>query len=302
MTVPSPYVRRQWLAQQIRQLRAEHRCSGDELARATGFARQHLSWLENGHVGPDIDLVSAICDYLRVPERRRQAILSAAADGWTRGWWEADSPAMGRRQAMHADLESGTRRIAEYALALPPGLLQTAEFAAARMRSDPARHASDFDPAVAVAARARRQQVLLATSGPEYDLVFDAFAVQRLGADPAIVASQLRHISGLAVTHASITVRVLPVHATIQHHNAPQSAYTIYRYRDEQETLAVAATTLDTDLVITDPARIAAYLDLHSRLRAAALAPDDSITLINAVADRLDGQEDPHDNRLRQLA
>jgi transcriptional regulator with XRE-family HTH domain len=302
VTVPSPYVRRQWLAQQIRQLRAEHRCSGDELARDTGFPRQHLSWLENGHSGPDIDLVSAICDYLRVGDARRQALLAAASDGWTRGWWEAESSGMGRRQGMHAALESGTKRIAEYALALPPGLLQTPDFAAARMRSDPGSHAPDFDPAKAIAARARRQQLLLARRGPQYDLVFDVFAVERLGAPPAIVADQLRHIAAVAMNHTSITVRVLPVDAPIQHHTAPQSAYTIYRYHDEHQTLAVAATTLDTDLIIIERSRIDAYLELHCRLTAAALAPGDSIALLNTVADRIDRQENPHGHRLSQLA
>ncbi|MEV4830583.1 hypothetical protein AB0K25_19960 [Micromonospora sp. NPDC049257] len=46
-----------------------------------------MSALENGHVGPDVDLVSAICDYLVVGVNRRTAIMDAAADGWARGWW-----------------------------------------------------------------------------------------------------------------------------------------------------------------------------------------------------------------------
>lgn len=246
--------------------------------------------------------MSAICDYLRVSDTRREALLSAAADGWTPGWWECDSPGMGRRQAMHADLESGTKSIDEYALTLPPGLLQTPEFAAARMRSDPACYARDFDQTKAVAARARRQQLLLATRGPQYHLILDVLAVERLGAPPAIVVGQLRHIADLATAHSSITVQVLPLDAPIQHHKAPQSAYTIYGYRDDQATRAVAATTLDTDLVITERSRIDAYIELYNRLKAAAVAPEDSIRLLRAVADRIDQQGNTYGNRVYQLA
>lgn len=304
MTVPSPYVRRHWLAQEIRRLRQDHHCSGDDLARAVKFPRNHLTWLENAHIGPDIDLVTAICDYLRVEPGRRQTIISAATDGWTEGWWEFDSPGMGRRQALHADLESGTRTIFEYALALPPGLLQTSEFADARARSDPGRQAGDFDPAKAVAARKRRQEKLLAPSGPRYELVLDAFAVERLGAEPGVVAAQLRYIVALCSTYESITVRILPVNAPIKNHSAPQSAYSIFQYRDEHDTLAVIANTLDMDIVIVDRARIGHYLDLHSRLEAAALSPDESAHLLEAAASRIErtgGMSGSRDHQLAQV-
>lgn len=66
MTGPSPYVRRRWLAQEIRRLRGEHGCKSEDLAKAVGFSRQQLSALENGRLGPDIDLVAGICECLGV--------------------------------------------------------------------------------------------------------------------------------------------------------------------------------------------------------------------------------------------
>lgn len=287
MTVPSPFVRRHWLAREIRRLRHEHACSGDQLAEAAGIPRHQLRDLENGRKGPDIDVVAAVCDYLSVGSRRREEIMHAAADGWSVGWWEACAARMGHRQARYADLESGTQAIEEYALGLIPGLLQTADFASARMRSDPARQTADFDPDAAVAARAHRQRLLLAESGPRYDLVLDEFAVRRCAADPAVVAAQLRHIADLCARHPSITVRILPIDAPIKGHRAPRSAYSIYRYRDEHGTLAVAVDTLTTDLVLTELADVDAYLSLHSRLKAAALTPRASMQMLATIAPRL---------------
>ncbi|MGC4750541.1 helix-turn-helix domain-containing protein [Micromonospora sp. DT201] len=287
MTRPSPYVRRRWLGREIRRLRNEHGLAAEPLARAVGFPRQQLSALENGHLGPDIDLVSAICDYLAVGANRRTAIMDAATDGWARGWWMADAERMGARQATYADLESGTRTITEYALALVPGLLQTTAFADARLRSDPARHAETFDPAAAVAARAYRQQLLLAIDGPRYDVVLDEIAIRRCAADPHIVTDQLRHIVAVCAAHPTVTVRVLPIDASIKGHSAPRSAYSIYRYRDTPDSLAVAVDTLTSDLIYTEPDEVQPYLSLHSRLKAAALAPDISIHLLRAAAQEL---------------
>ncbi|MEU8284121.1 helix-turn-helix transcriptional regulator [Micromonospora sp. NPDC048905] len=287
MTRPSPHVRRRWLGREIRRLRNEHGLAAESLARAVGFPRQQLSALENGRLGPDIDLVSGICEYLAVGTIRRRAIMDAATDGWAPGWWMANAEQIGARQATYADLESGTRVITEYALALVPGLLQTKAFADARLRSDPARHPETFDPAAAVAARAYRQQLLLAADGPRYEVVLDEIAIRRCGADPHIVADQLRHIVAVCAAHPTVTVRVLPMDASIKGHSAPRSAYSIYRYRDTPDSVAVAADTLTSDLIYTEPDEVQPYLSLHSRLKAAALPPNSSIHLLRVAAQDL---------------
>lgn len=295
VTGPSPYVRRHWLGQEIRRLRGEHGFTGEQLARTLGFPRQQLSALENGHRGPDIDLVDGICDYLQVGPRRREAIITAATDGWATGWWEPDAAKMGHRQARYADLESGTQSISEYALALIPGLLQTPEYADARTRADPARQPDTFDPATSVAARARRQQLILIAGGPVYDLVLDEFAVRRCAAEPPIVAAQLRHIATLCAAHETISVRILPVDATIKGHSAPRSAYSIYRYRDANAPFAVAVDTLTSDLVITMSDDVDAYRQLHSRLKAATLSPQASLRMLHHVAEQLNPTKEHHD-------
>ena len=261
--------------------------TGESIARAVGFPRQQLSALENGHLGPDIDLVSGICDYLAVGVNRRTAIMDAAADGWARGWWGTDAERMGIRQAIYADLESGTKTIVEYAMALIPGLLQTSAFADARLRSDPARHGDSFDPAVAVAARARRQSLVLTAGGPQYQVVIDEIAIRRRAADPVVVAEQLRHVVAVCANHPSVTVQVLPLDASIRGHSAPRSAYSIYRYRDPQGSRAVAVDTLTHDVIHTEPGELDPYLNLHSRLKAAALSPESSIRLLRAAAENL---------------
>lgn len=287
MTGPSPYIRRLWLGREIRRLRDEHNIAAETLARTLGFPRRQLSALENGRMGPDVDLLSSICEYLGVGANRRAAIMDAATEGWARGWWTADAARMGRRQAAYADLESGTKAISEYAIALIPGLLQTPAFANARLRCEPARDSEHFDPATALAARITRQELLLTADGPHYDVVLDEAAIRRCAADPHVVAEQLRHIVAVCSTYPNVTVRVLPIGAPIKGHNAPRSSYSIFRYRDPQHSVAVAVDTLAEDLIHTDPAHIDAYVHLHARLRAAALDPAPSLHTLSAVAQEL---------------
>ncbi|WP_433531306.1 helix-turn-helix domain-containing protein [Micromonospora sp. CA-263727] len=288
MSGPSPYVRRRWLGKEIRCLRDEHGYSSEQLARAVGFPRQQLSALENGRRGPDIDLIECICEYLQLSIKRREALMAGAADGWATGWWMTDEARIGHRQARYADLESGTQAISEYALALIPGLLQTAEYADARMRSDPARQPDNFDPVAAVAARTRRQKLLLNDAGAAYDLVLDESAVRYRAAEPSIIADQLRHIADLCAAHPKrISVRILPSHPNITSYSAPRSAYSIYRYADQQATRAVAVETLTMDLVLTEPDEVDAYRQLHSRLRVASLEPAESLRILTAAADQL---------------
>ncbi|MEV0003442.1 helix-turn-helix transcriptional regulator [Micromonospora sp. NPDC050980] len=291
MSRPSPYVRRRWLGREIRRMRDEHGMSAESLARAVGYSRQQLSALENGHLGPDVDLVSAICEYLAVGVKRRTAIMDGAADGWARGWWMADAERMGARQAIYADLESGTKSITEYAPFLIPGLLQTPAFADARMRSEPARHTEPFESAQAVSARARRQQLLLAPDGPRYNVVLDEGAIRRSAAEPHIVADQLRHILNICAAHASVKVRVLPIDTTIKGHSAMCSPYSIYHYRDTPSSIAVAVDTLNQDLIHTETDEIDPYLSLHGRLKAAALDNERSFGLIRAAAQAYYRQE-----------
>ncbi|MFY1595928.1 helix-turn-helix domain-containing protein [Micromonospora sp. WMMD737] len=287
MNRSSPYVRRRWLGREIRRLREEHGVTGESIARALGFPRQQISALENGRLGPDIDLVSGICDYLAVGVNRRAAIVDAAADGWARGWWVADAERMGIRQATYADLESGTETITEYAISLIPGLLQTPAFANARLRSEPGRHGDRFDPAAAVAARARRQSLVLAVGGPQYAAVIDESAIRRRAADPVVVAEQLRHVVAVCTNNPSVVVQVLPADTSIRGHSAPRSAYSIYRYRDAHGSQAVAVDTLTRDMIHTDPDELDPYVSLHGRLKAAALSAESSIRLLRAAAESL---------------
>ena len=283
----SPYVRRRRLAMEILRLRDEYGYSADRLANAVGVKRQTISRIENGHVRPDPDLIMRILAVFNVGEKRWAQIMTIAREAQERGWWERHAEQMGPRQALAASLESGAQRISEYQMTLLPGLLQTPAFSQARVHADPSAHTGGVEPARALEARITRQRLLERPSGPVYEVVVDELAIRRFAAPAAVVGGQLRHLADLGRTQERVTIRVLPIAASIAGHVVPRSAFSIYRYPDSADPIVVSVDTITSDLVLTDAVDVGHYLTLYDRLRAAALTPEQTIDFLAAVAEEL---------------
>ncbi|WP_328468797.1 helix-turn-helix transcriptional regulator [Actinoplanes sp. NBC_00393] len=290
----SPYVRRHRLAAELIRLREEHGYSTQRLAKAIGIPRQRISQLQNGHLRPDLDDILRILDVFGVGERRWEQILTIARDAQERGWWEKFREEMGARQALIADLEAGARAIAEYQMTLLPGLLQLPAFTEVRARADRGAYPEHFDPSRALEARAVRQRVLERAGGPTYEVIIDELAVRRHAAPRDIVRAQLSHLVRLGQHRKKITIRILPLATSIPGHLVPRSAFFTYRYPDPGDPIVVAVDTVTSDLVLTQPADTAPYLDLYQRLQQAALSPAESLAfLTDAAAELMDHTGSP---------
>ncbi|MEU4244249.1 helix-turn-helix transcriptional regulator [Actinoplanes sp. NPDC026619] len=287
-TVPGPYVRRLRLSRELKGLREGNGLSIDALAREVGSRRQRISEIENCHVRPDDAEINKILDFFRVTELRRAAILAAAADARHVGWWEKISAAIGPRQALYADLESGAGLISEYQLTLLPGLLQIPEFTAAYARVDRTLYAETFDPERAVEARAARQANLARSNPPRYHVVIDELAIRRFAATAGAAHEQLEHIAVILQDNPGITVQVLPVSARIPGGLTPRSAFSMYQYPDPDDPVVVAVDTITSDLLLTEPEHVAPYLRLHQRLSEAALSRSDTFDFLVMVGEDLD--------------
>jgi transcriptional regulator with XRE-family HTH domain len=283
----SPYVRRRRLAGELIRLREEHGYSTQRLAKAIDGSRQRISQLQNGHLRPDLDEIMRILAVFKVGERRWEQIMTVAREAQERGWWEKFRDEMGPRQALYADLEAGARSIVEYQMTLLPGLLQIPAFTEVRARADRGAYPEDFDPARALEARAIRQRVLERAGGPAYEVIIDELAVRRFAAPPEIVRAQMDHLVDVGHHRKRITIRVLPLSASIAGHVVPRSAFFAYRYPDPGDPIVVAVDTVTSDLVLTEPAEISYYLDLYQRLQRAALSPADSLDFLATVAEDL---------------
>ncbi|XRQ07934.1 Scr1 family TA system antitoxin-like transcriptional regulator, partial [Actinomadura welshii] len=165
----SPFVRRQRLATVLRELREERGMMADELAKRIHYSRTKISRLENAYGRPDVGDVIKILDAFGITGTKWEEIVRLADDASTKGWWDRYGDAMGTRQRLYADIESGAATIREYNNTTVPGLLQTLEFSSALVKPKRAEGALGFSPSKMIEARERRQKLILSPDGPSYD-------------------------------------------------------------------------------------------------------------------------------------
>ena len=289
----SPFVRRQRLATELRTLREKRGITADELAKQIFRSRTTISKLENARCRPDIGDVSNILYALDAPREHAQKIIEIALGANARGWWDSYGDAMGARQRMYANIESGASTIREYHQTALPGLLQCVEYHWALIDLDKIEGSRiNYVPEKSVEARQRRQEHVFRSGGPSVEVIIDEFVLKRLAVPRPVMVTQLRHMVQLVTREPRFTILVLPLDARVPPGRLPASAYTIYTFPDPDDSRLVVAETSNC-LVHTTPDEVAGYERIHDRLRQAALPALESLSLLTDTADRLNEQAGP---------
>ena len=287
----SPFVRRRRLATELRALREQSGMTADELARRIYRSRMTVSKLENARCRPDVRDIVKIMKVLDITGDRFDAIFQIACDAADRGWWDAYGDAMGPRQRMYADLESGAATIRGYNQMSIPGLVQSPEFVQALINLDIAEGSEiKYVPERTRQARLQRQQSFFRPDGARAEIVLDEFVLKRLAVPAPTMAAQLHHMVDVISRQPHFTLLVLPLEARLSPGRLPPSTYMIYTFPDPADQPMVVAENANTDLIHTVPEEVAKYEILHDRLREATLPALESLSLLGEMADRLNEQ------------
>jgi transcriptional regulator with XRE-family HTH domain len=266
------------------ELRAEAHLTHEQLSKRSGESRAQISRLENGHL-VDQASVMKLLDALGVEGDQWTQLMTITREAAEKGWWES-TRGMGDRQALYANLEAGATSIREYKQTFMPGLLQIPEFVRARCESDAVLGRTEFTDGV-VAGNAGRQRMLRRPGAPTYEVIIDEVAVRRLSAPPGVFKRQLYHLAALVNGDPKLSMRVLPIDARIVGCAVPRCTFSLYTYADPGDPVVVAADSVTSDLVLTDPADVTPYAQLYAALRQAALPQDDSLGLLTKAATEL---------------
>ncbi|TDD74237.1 XRE family transcriptional regulator [Actinomadura darangshiensis] len=283
----SPYVRRQRLATVLRTLREEHGIMADELAKRIHYSRTKISRLENAYGRPDVGDVVKILDALGVPDDQWSQIVRLASAAAAKGWWDSFGDAMGARQRLYADLESGAATIREYNDTSIPGLLQTPEFSDALVKLKRVQGPLGFSPKRMTEARQRRQESVLCPDGPTLDIILDEVVVRRINVPVGIMTAQVHHVVNLMTSEPRLKVRVLPVDARIEGVSIPRSAFFLYTFPDPTDPPIAVVETPRADLVYTEADEVDHHTKIYELLGKAVLSSEDSLACLAEAAERL---------------
>ncbi|MFI6282193.1 Scr1 family TA system antitoxin-like transcriptional regulator [Streptomyces sp. NPDC050988] len=201
----------------------------------------------------------------------------------TNGFFERNCKALAKSKypdhfAEAAEAEAVATAIREYATLLIPGLLQTRAYAEAVFRAyKPTAPKAEIDPLVA--ARLERAHLLDDPTTPLLWAILDEAAIRRKVGSGAVMGEALQHVAKLAREHR-IIVQVLPFDAGA--HASMTGALKLMEFEDAPSLSFVEGP--DMGKLLDDPATVARHTLTFDLLQAAAHSPQDSLALLESVA------------------
>jgi transcriptional regulator with XRE-family HTH domain len=279
----SPTVRQRELGKRLRDLRARHSLTVEEVAAKLLCSATKISRLETGARRPSLRDVRDLCALYDVDESTSADLMSLASRAREQGWWtqyeDLDlDPLIGLEQAAAA--------ITCYSMYYLPALLQTEDYARAIIKII----APNIDPAIheqRVEARLRRQQLLEKDGRPRYRILLDEAAVRRHVGGAEVMVAQLDRILG-AVQQNKATVQVIPF--DFGAHAAADSYFVLLEFEDQYLSPVVYLENLTGNQYLERKMEIARYREAVELLRDSALSPRDSVSLITDYKEKYANQ------------
>lgn len=279
---PSPTVRRRRLRYELRRLRSEHGLTIEQVQEASGgdIKAPSISRWENGERSVRPTDLRLLLDIYEVHGERREALLTLSRQSKERGWWQSYGPAIPEWFQVYVGLEAEASSVHVYESELVHGLLQTADYYRAFLRTAPA--AVDGDEAERkIEVRLARQERLTGDDPPEYWAVLNEAVIRRVVGGAEAMRKQLDHIAEMAkLPH--VNVQVLPFSAGV--HPAMDGSFEILGFPEPTDPAVVYLENQAGSLYLEEEAEINRYARMFSHLIAKALDPEESRRLIARVA------------------
>ncbi|MFI6546360.1 helix-turn-helix domain-containing protein [Streptomyces prunicolor] len=186
-----------------------------------------------------------------------------------------------------AEAEATATEIREYAPLLIPGLLQTAAYARAVCR---AYQPTAPDEAIEelVTARIERTHILDDPTQPLLWAIVDEAALRRVTGGPEVMAAVLSHVVGL-IRRSRVIVQVMPFRAGA--HPAMEGSIKLMDFDDAPPLVYFEG--VGTGRLEDDPTTVRQHRRTYEFLAACALSPENSLALIEAMAQDYAHEEQP---------
>ena len=282
-TRPSPTVRGRRLRYELRRLREQRGLTIEQASEQSGgdWTPSAISRWETGDRRIRPADLRVLLDIYEVHGDQREVLLTLAREARQRGWWQSYSgDAVPGWFQVYLGLEAEAASIHEYDAELIPGLLQTADYYRAYMRTAPA--VGDEEAIERkVAVRAARQERLTAGDPPECWAVLNEAAIRRVVGGADVMRAQLQHIVQMA-DRQHISVQVLPFRAGA--HPAMDGSFIILGFPEAPDPDVVYLESQTGSLYLEKLPEVDRYQAMFNHLVAKALDPDESKNMIAEVA------------------
>ena len=243
-------------------------------------SRSKISRLEHGRTGFKArDVADLLTLYGVSDDAERATMLSLAAHANAGSWWQEHADVIPVWLEHYLDLERAASLIRTYEVAYIPGLLQTADYARAVLRSgDPGAPETEVERRVEL--RLRRQQLLHRDDPVRLWAVIDETALRRPAGGTAVMRAQIAHL--IEVSRLShVNIQVLPLSAG--GHPAGGGGITMLRFSEAELPDVVYLEQLLTAVYLSRPGDSACYRDVLDHLATQAEDPGASAAILEKI-------------------
>ncbi|MEU7179091.1 MULTISPECIES: helix-turn-helix domain-containing protein [Streptomyces] len=251
----------------VRQVRQARKLTQKHLGNATGYSEGYVSKVESGTLLPrPSEKFAKGCDTVFGTGELFAGLLRRIDEGDHPSWF-----------VPYLNLERKASRILDYSTNLVKGILQTKDYARAIFRAYFSQEAAEAIEDKA-AARLRRREVFERDTPPLLWTILHEACLRTVVGNAEVMAGQLAFLL-TAATSPHITLQVMPFSA-----GAPAAStrpFTVLRFTDSPTVLYTETRVGGRmhDSVQT----VDAALDDYDLLRAHALSPDQSLTLVTTL-------------------
>lgn len=279
MADPRPTVRRRRLATILARLREEAGKTPEQAAERIGCHRSKISRIENAHLGVSLGELRDLLAFYGIEDPEYvEGLVELARRSRERGWVQqvwAELPSY----ADHIDYEQTASYIRAFQPLLISGLFQTADYARALYRANPAM-LSDEKINQLVDVRMQRQAVLSGEQAPRICLIEGEAALRGRVGSSKIMVEQLDQLTALA-ERPNVELQVLPF--TAGAHAGLTGGFVIFSFSTAAFSDVVTVEHRTGTLYMETKEETSTYTLSFDSLRSAALSPTASLDLIQRV-------------------
>lgn len=243
-----------------------------------------ISRLETGRRGIQPRDVRDLLDLYGVDdEDKREALMTLTRQARQKGWWHRYGEAIPEWFEVYVGLEAEASTLRTYEAELVPGLLQTVDYARAVHRAaDTEGSSQEIERRLEI--RMARQELLTRPASPRFWAVMNEAVIRRVVGGQGLMRLQLERLAEAAEL-PNVTLQILPFGAGA--HAAMLSSFHVLEFPERVDPDVVYLENMTGALYLEKPAEVDRYILAFDHLKAKALDPDESVTLIARVAKEL---------------
>jgi len=235
-----------------------------------------ISRLETGQRGASARDIRDLSNLYRVSDADRQLLDDLAAEAKQRAWWQP----LNLPYSTYVGLEADAVSIRDFALGIVPGLLQTADYARACMRTSYL-HWSEGVMDRRLQGRMERRARILGAGTPSFCALIDESVLHRVVDSPAVMGAQLMSMHEASFLPA-VTIRVVPFGAGAL--PAATNKFIILGFGRATMSDVVYLESLTGELILDREEDLTVYNDAYRTLSDMAASVEDTRDMLVSAA------------------